>query len=197
MHLYRPGYILSGIIFLIAAYASYEYFKFNTTVTVIIVFISISNLYYAFSDPKEDLPESKFPPGYLFFKSFQQFNKDSKQAREDWKNANQKILCCPKCNIKEKMLNLLKKNDPQLMIYNEGKPRVRSSDGLHIYPMICFNCITMTEYASDTENQSGNAVEGIEYFKTKKVGKKELNEALDYAKSINNETLIRKVKNLK
>ena len=55
----------------------------------------------------------------------------------------------------------------------------------------------MTEYASDTENQSGNAVEGIEYFKTKKVGKKELNEALDYAKSINNETLIRKVKNLK
>ena len=95
------------------------------------------------------------------------------------------------------MLNLLKKKDPPLMIYNEGKPRVRSSDGLHIYPLICFNCKTITEYASDTENQSGNAVEGIEYFKTKKVGKKELNEALDYAKSINNETLIRKVKNLK
>jgi len=73
MHLYRPGYILSGIIFLIAAYASYEYFKFSTTVTVIIVFISISNLYYAFSDPKEDLPESKFPPGYLFFKASKQF----------------------------------------------------------------------------------------------------------------------------
>ena len=68
MHLYRPGYIVSGIIFLIAAYASYEYFKFSTTVTVIIVFISISNLYYAFTDPKEDLPKSKFPPGYLFLK---------------------------------------------------------------------------------------------------------------------------------
>jgi len=197
MRLHRPLYILSGIGILAIAYAGYDYFNFNTTITVIISFIGASNIYYAFSDPKEDLPESKFPPGYLFFKSFQQFNKDSKQAQEDCKNANQKILCCPKCNIKEKMLNLLKKKDPQLMTFNEGKPRVRSSDGLHIYPMICFNCKIMTEYASDIENQSGNAVDGIEYFKTKKVGKKELNEALDYAKSINNETLIRKVKNLK
>ena len=40
-------------------------------------------------------------------------------------------------------------------------------------------------------------MEGIEYFKTKKVGKKELNEALDYAKSINNETLMRKVQKSK
>ena len=196
MRLHRPLYILSGIGILALAYAGYDYFNFNTTIIVIILFIGASNIYYAFSDPKEDMPESKFPPGYLFFKSFQQFNKDSKQAREDWKNANQKILCCPKCNIKEKMLNLFKKKDPQLMIYNEGKPRVRPSDGLHIYPMICFNCKTMTEYSSDIENHSGNAIEGIEYFKTKKVGKKEFNEALNYAKSINNNILIRKIKNL-
>jgi hypothetical protein len=196
MRLHRPLYILSGIGILALAYAGYDYFNFNTTIIVIILFIGASNIYYAFSDPKEDMPESKFPPGYLFFKSFQQFNKDSKQAREDWKNANQKILCCPKCNIKEKMLNLFKKKDPQLMIYNEGKHRVRPSDGLHIYPMICFNCKTMTEYSSDIENHSGNAIEGIEYFKTKKVGKKEFNEALNYAKSINNNILIRKIKNL-
>ena len=37
----------------------------------------------------------------------------------------------------------------------------------------------------------------IYHRQTKKVEKKELNEALDYAKSINNKTLIRKVKNLK
>ena len=43
------------------------------------------------------------------------------------------------------------------MIYNEGKPKIRDSDGLHIYPMICFKCKTMTEWASDPENQSGKA----------------------------------------
>ena len=197
MKLYRPYYILSGAIILAIAYAGYEYFSFKTSIIVIIAIIGVSNLFYAFSDPKGDLPESKFPPGYLFFKSLQQYNADSKQANEDWKSANRKILICPKCNIKEKMLNLFNKKNPQMMIYNEGKPRVRATDGLHIYPMICFNCKTMSEYASDINNQSGKAIEGIEYFKTKKISQKEKSEALNYAKSLNNKILIDKIKKLK
>jgi len=197
MKLYRPYYILSGIIILAIAYACYAYFSFKTLIIVIIAIIGASNLFYAFTDPKGDLPKSKFPPGYLFFKSFQQFNADSKQANEDWKSANKKILICPKCKIKEKMFNLLNKKNPQMMIYNEGKPRVRATDGLHIYPMICFNCKTMSEYASDINNQSGKAIEGIEYFKTKKISQKEKSEALNYAKSLNNKILIDKIKKLK
>ena len=196
MKLYRPYYILYGIIILAIAYAGYEYFSFKTSIIVIIAIIGACNLLYAFSDPKGDLPKSKFPTGYLFFKSFQQFNADSKQANEDWKNANEKILICPKCKIKEKMFNLLNKKNPQMMIYNEGKPRVRATDGLHIYPMICFNCKTMSEYASDIDSQSGKAIEGIEYFKTKKISQKEKSEALNYAKSLNNKILIDKIKKL-
>ena len=197
MHLYRPGYILSGIIFLIAAYASYEYFKFSTTVTVIIAFISISNLYYAFSNPKDDLPKNKFPPGHLFIKSLQQYNADSKQASIDWKQASENTIICPKCNTEEKLFDLLNKKNPKIMIYNEGKPRVRVADGLHIYPMICFNCRTFSEYASDVNNESGKAVEGKEYFKNKKISQKNKIEALNYAKSLNNEILIDKINKLK
>ena len=197
MKLYRPYYILSGAIILAIAYAGYEYFSFKTSIIVIIAIIGVSNLFYAFSDPKGDLPESKFPPGYLFFKSLQQYNADSKQADEDLKSANRKILICPKCKIKEKMFNLFNKKNPQMMIYNEGKPRVRASDGLHIYPMICFNCKTMSELSSDPNNQSGKAIEGIEYFKTKKISQKEKSEALNYAKSLNNKILIDKIKKLK
>ena len=197
MRLYRPYYILSGAIILAIAYAGYEYFSFKTSIIVIIAIIGVSNLFYAFSDPKGDLPESKFPPGHLFLKSLQQYNADSKQANEDLKSANKKILICPKCKIKEKMFNLYNKKNPQMMIYNEGKPRVRATDGLHIYPMICFNCKTMSEYASDPNNQSGKAIEGIEYFKTKKISQKEKSEALNYAKSLNNKILIDKIKKLK
>ena len=95
------------------------------------------------------------------------------------------------------MFNLFNKKNPQMMVYNEGKPRVRATDGLHIYPMICFNCKTMSEYASDINNQSGKAIEGIEYFKTKKISQKEKSEALNYAKSLNNKILIDKIKKLK
>ena len=63
--------------------------------------------------------------------------------------------------------------------------------------MICFNCKTMSEYASDPNNQSGKAIEGIEYFKTKKISQKEKSEALNYAKSLNNKILIDKIKKLK
>ena len=196
MKLYRPFYILSGTIILAIAYAGYEYFSFKTSIIVIIAIIGASNIFYAFSDPKGDLPKSKFPPGYFFFKSLQQYNADSKQADEDLKSANKKILICPKCKVKEKMFNLLNKKNPQMMMYNEGKPRIRAADGLHIYPMICFNCKTMTELASDPNNLSGKAIEGIEYFKTKKISQKEKSEALNYAKSLNNKILIDKIKKL-
>ena len=49
----------------------------------------------------------------------------------------------------EKILNLANRKSSMLMIYNEGMLRVRVSDGQHIYPMICFRCKTITEFADD------------------------------------------------
>ena len=63
--------------------------------------------------------------------------------------------------------------------------------------MICFNCRTFSEYASDVNNESGKAVEGKEYFKNKKISQKNKIEALNYAKSLNNEILIDKINKLK
>ena len=196
MLLYRPGYIVSGIIFLIAAYASYEYFKFSTTVTVIIVFISISNLYYAFTDPKEDLPKSKFPPGYLFFKASQQFFNESQIAKLEQKEIDKLVIACPNCKFKEKLFNLNNNHAAKLMIFNEDKPMIRKKDGLNIFPMICFKCKSLTEFAADPNNASGRALDGVEYFKKKKISEKNIMDALDYPKKINNELLIKKINNL-
>ena len=77
-------------------------------------------------------------------------------------------LMCPKCKIKEELFNMVNRKECTVMIYNEHNPRVRKEDGLHIFPMICFNCKTMTEFASDPMNQSGKAVDGVEYLKPRR-----------------------------
>tara|TARA_B100001013_G_C24549931_1_gene418235 strand:+ start:242 stop:832 length:591 start_codon:yes stop_codon:yes gene_type:complete len=196
MKLYRPIYILSGIVILIISYYFFINYDLSNWLLVLIVFVGISNLIYAFSNPKNDLPESKFPPGYFFTQSIKQYNRDAKQDRENWKEANKKILICPQCNKPEKILNFPKRKNATLMIYNEGKPKIRSSDGLHIYPMICFKCKTVTEFAPDTENISGEAIEGFLYFNTKKITKKDKLQALKQAKMQNWNLLVEKINKL-
>ena len=48
--------------------------------------------------------------------------------------------------------------------------------------MICFKCKSLTEFAADPNNASGRALDGVEYFKTKKISEKNIMDALDYAK---------------
>ena len=54
------------------------------------------------------------------------------------------------------------------MIFGEENQRLEDKDGLHTYPLICFNCNTITEWGADPLNESGKAVKGVEYFETKK-----------------------------
>ena len=82
------------------------------------------------------------------------------------------------------------------MIYNENKPRIRAKDGLHIYPMVCFNCKTFSEFSSDPNDSSGKSINGIEYFKSTKLSKKHISEALSYAKKVDNKVQIQKLKKL-
>ena len=67
-------------------------------------------------------------------------------------------------------------------------------DGLHIFPMICFNCKTFSEFASDPNDSSGKSINGIEYFKSQKLNKKHISEALIYVNKMNNKIQIKKLK---
>ena len=195
MKIYRPSHILFGIIFFVGSYFAYSIYNASTVVLGIIIFIGIANIFYAFSDPKEDPPKSKYPPGKIYYEASKQFLKDLKEANAQ-ENFKDQVLICPKCKVEEKLFNLAKRKSSQLMIYNNNKPRIRDNDGVHIFPMICFNCNTFSEFASDPNDFSGKSIKGIEYFKSQKLNKKHISEALGYAEKINNKILIQKLKAL-
>ena len=85
-----------------------------------------------------------------------------------------KYLRCPKCKILEEFFKCNIREKSTLAIYNELNPRIRQSDGLHIYPMYCFICKSVTEWAMDPLNSSTKAFKGVEYFKTKKATNKDI-----------------------
>ena len=115
-------------------------------------------------------------------------NDDSKSPRG---------LACPKCKIFHPLQNININEDSSIYMYGENCFRTREEDGLNIYPFICFKCNQITEYAADPANQSGHAVCGFEYFKSKKVSKKDINNALEYAKLNNHELIVNKLKMIK
>lgn len=91
-------------------------------------------------------------------------------------------LACPKCKILHSVVDV--NIDPQSSIFNYGEDcyRIREKDGLHIYPLLCLNCNTVTEFASDHQNVSGHAVCGQEYFDSRKITKTDLNNAFACAR---------------
>ena len=98
-------------------------------------------------------------------------------------------LQCPKCKILEKVFNLNIREKSTLSIYNEFEPKVRSFDGLLIYPLYCFICKCVTDWSMDPLNSSNKAFKGVEYFKTRKATKKDLKQILNYASASNNKIL--------
>ena len=126
----------------------------------------------------------------LYYGFFKNINESNEQ------NILMKTLICPKCKIKEEMFNLFHREDSTLFIYNQQKPRVRAEDGLHIFPLICFECNQVSEFASDPNNESGKAVDGTEYFSQRKITKKDKNEAAEYANQINS-CLLKKINSIK
>jgi hypothetical protein len=126
----------------------------------------------------------------LYYGFFKNINETNEQ------NILMKTLMCPKCKIKEEMFNLFHREDSTLFIYNQHKPRVRAEDGLHIFPIICFKCNQVSEFASDPNNESGKAVDGTEYFSQRKITKKDKNDAAEYAKQINS-CLLKKINSIK
>ena len=126
----------------------------------------------------------------LYYGFFKNINESNIQ------NTLMKTLTCPKCQIKEELFNLFNREDSTLFLYNQHNPRVRAEDGLHIFPIICFKCKQVTEFASDPMNESGKAIDGVEYFSQRKITKKDKNDAAEYAKQINS-CLLKKINSIK
>tara|TARA_Y100000816_G_scaffold287923_1_gene271534 strand:- start:561 stop:923 length:363 start_codon:yes stop_codon:yes gene_type:complete len=108
-----------------------------------------------------------------------------------------KYLRCPKCKILEEFFKCNIREKSTLAIYNELNPRIRQSDGLHIYPMYCFICKSVTEWAMDPLNSSTKAFKGVEYFKTKKATNKDIRNIIKYSKDFNLSTLNNKILGIK
>ena len=81
-----------------------------------------------------------------------------------------KTLTCKKCEHKETLENINQSATTKILIAQV--PRIRGKDGLNIYPLYCLKCNFITEWAADPYNNSGKAIEGVEYFKTFKMNKK-------------------------
>ena len=104
-----------------------------------------------------------------------------------------KTLICPKCKIPEEVENMLNREDCTIIIYNQNHPEVRPSDGLNIYPMICLKCKNVTEWASDPTNKSEKAIEGVEYFNTRKAEDTDIAKARMEASALKIDLTIKKL----
>lgn len=80
-----------------------------------------------------------------------------------------KKLICKKCGCKETFENINHSINTKILIAQI--PRVREIDGLNIFPLYCLKCNFITEWAADPFNNSGKAINGVEYFKTFKINK--------------------------
>ena len=94
MKIYRPLHILFGIIFFVGSYFAHSIYGSSTIVLGILIFIGVANIFYAFSDPKEDPPESKHPPGKIFYEASKQYLKDSKKANME-ESLKDQVLSVP------------------------------------------------------------------------------------------------------
>lgn len=84
-------------------------------------------------------------------------------------------------------------------LFMADTPRVKQDGidiGLNIYPMLCFKCGYVSEYATDPWNVSGRAKNGYEYFDTFKLDKEFKKKFITYAKIIKNKRVQEKISNL-
>ena len=86
------------------------------------------------------------------------------------KEGQKRLKICKKCEHKESLVNINKSATTKILIAQI--PRVREKDSLKIYPLYCLKCNFITEWAADPYNNSGKAIEGVEYFRTFKMNKK-------------------------
>jgi hypothetical protein len=91
---------------------------------------------------------------------------------------SQNVLMCPKCQIGNSLYNLNNNPHSTIFIYRENAPKIKPYEGLNIFLLLCFKCKKITEWTSDSSNISKNAKFGFEYFKSRVITKKDINDAM-------------------
>ena len=88
---------------------------------------------------------------------------------------------CLKCKIKFPIEN--SNLDKKCSIFMPAIPaEVRQSDGLEIRILLCLKCNNITSFASDPNNDSGKAIDFVEYFELYKLNRKLKEKILDCEK---------------
>ena len=84
-----------------------------------------------------------------------------------------KELKCPNCKHKESLESLNIREDSKMFFcdlklkYDINREIVKNyKRDLDIYTLMCFACNHITNFAADPTNQSGKAINGVEYFET-------------------------------
>lgn len=93
-----------------------------------------------------------------------------------------KFVSCGGCNGSEILENINIREDAKLYLYNTNQRR--TADDLDIYSCICFDCGTITEFSFDPYNFSGNATEGIEYFRSYLVDRNSLKQIFEQMRNM-------------
>ena len=100
-----------------------------------------------------------------------------------------KELICLNCQHKENFEALNTREDSKMFFINLklkwdiNREIVKNyKKDLDIFTMMCFACNHISNFAADPTNQSGNAIEGIEYFETFKYDSME--EFPDYCRKV-------------
>jgi len=97
----------------------------------------------------------------------------------DYQNKN--LLMCPKCEIGNQLYNLNNNHNSTIFIYREREQTIKSNNDSDVFYLICFKCKDIVEWAQDSNNISGSAKFGFQYFKTKEITKNDLSIALQEA----------------
>lgn len=94
---------------------------------------------------------------------------------------NKNLLMCPKCKIGNQLYNLNNNHNSTIFIYRERGQTVKTNNESDLFYLICFKCKDIVEWAQDSNNISGSAKFGFQYFKTKEITKKDLSIAIQEA----------------
>ena len=86
-------------------------------------------------------------------------------------------LKCPNCKNTQKIEGTWSLENPTIYFYKENNPRI-NEEGIKIYSMICFECSFVSGWTSDEYNESGKAIEGMEYFDPREATYEDYTEAI-------------------
>jgi hypothetical protein len=105
---------------------------------------------------------------------------------------------CPKCKVKNGVINLNKK--PEATLFFAGATPLRRIGNINVNGFLCFQCENFYEFAiwgPDMKNIPGQRIGGLFYFDSYRLTKDLKNQLLSMAKENGIESIINKIEKIK